>query len=122
MNLIAYGEFQSTTYWGAFNETLPLFCRVVIPPLLLYVACSALVQARKCRAAGAIVYCIAFVLFLPMFTVMGAYGPAHVAMGVGILAWPTFFLLLMSKALLLTARENRHSAGGKGQEKVPGAT
>lgn len=94
MFLLAYGEFQTDTYWGAFGEVLPHFLGWIIPPALSYISCSFVVKHISIRGVGVLAYLLVFAMFAPFMVVMGAYGPAHVAMEMGIWAWPAFFVLI----------------------------
>ena len=107
MVILAYGEFQTNTYWGGFGETFPLFLRWVIPALVLYLACSFGAEHTRYRGAAIVAFFVVFLIFSPAMGVMGAYGPAHVAAGVGFWAWPVFFLTIIFKVALLWSRDVR---------------
>lgn len=101
MHILAYGEFDSSTFWGMFWETLPYVLRMLIPALFCYMACSILAESIRLHLIGVLVYVLVFVLLSPGFFVMGAYGPAHVGMDVGILSWPGFATILVIKVIAL---------------------
>ncbi|MBL9149144.1 MAG: hypothetical protein JNM94_10675 [Phycisphaerae bacterium] len=111
VNLFAYGEFSSTTYWGMLGETLPFFLRWVIPPALLCVVALLISERRHCRWLGPLVFLGVFVMALPTMGVMGAWGPAHVAMGAGFPAWILFAAMTIAKALLVPRPCNAPAPG-----------
>ena len=98
--LLAYGEFRSTDFLGMLAETLPHFLRWTIPPFLLYAISSVVCELPRGRWIGPSIYFLGLLLSLPFMGVMGAWGPAHVAMHAGEPAWLAFLLLLIVKAIL----------------------
>lgn len=110
--MLAYGEFNSTNYWGMLAETLPFLMRWVLEPAFLFMVSSALAERFRPRILGLAVYTLTFFLMAPTLNVMGAWGPAHVAAEIGGWAWPAFWLLLLVKTILLHWRGPAKGLGG----------
>ncbi|MFO0783060.1 MAG: hypothetical protein U0636_05205 [Phycisphaerales bacterium] len=102
--LLAYGQFRSTTLSGMWAEFLPHLARGLIPVLLLYAVASLVTERRHCRFLGAALYFFGAGLLLPTFAVMGAYGPAHMALSVTGRATGVLFICILVKALLTPPR------------------
>jgi ribosomal protein L37E len=98
--LLAYGEFKSTDFWGRLAETLPFFLRWTVPPLVLYLLASAVCELPRGRIFGPLLFLLVWLLGLPHMFVMGAWGPAHVAMKAGEPAWLAFLALIVIKAAM----------------------
>lgn len=102
MLTLAYGEFTSSSYWGMVLETTPFLLRWILPPSCLYVVSSSIARYVRVRLLGVLLYLVVFFLLAPQMFVMGAWGPAHVAMAVGFWAWPAFLLLLIGRVWLMS--------------------
>lgn len=99
MWLLAYGEFDSNTLGGMLGETLPFWLQSVVPALIAYAGCSALVEFKH-PVIALVGYFVAVQVLTPS-GVMGDYGPAHVGVETGWLAWPAFGAALLCKAFVL---------------------
>ncbi|MCA9289405.1 MAG: hypothetical protein KDA05_12505 [Phycisphaerales bacterium] len=99
MWLLAYGEFDSTSFGGMLGETLPFWLRIVFPALIAYAGSSALVEFK--RPVIALVGYFVAVRVLTPSGVMGDYGPAHVGAEAAWWAWPAFGAALLCKAFVL---------------------
>lgn len=114
---LAYGGFDYSSPDGDFGRTLGLLLEVVLLALVCYVPSSVVAELTKGpkRAFGSLVYIGIFVLLIPELGVMGEYGPAHVAMSVGIWAFPSFFVFLIIKIVFLDRRNKTvRSHDGRG--------
>lgn len=101
--LLAYGEFRSFETWDMFWACMPHFLHVVIPAIVLYGVCSGLAERRATRWFAIPAWCIVC-KFLPPIGVMGAFGPAHVALRYSAPAWPLLFGVLVLKVILYARR------------------
>ncbi len=120
MLLLAYGGFQSTTYWGAFNETFPIFMGCLIPPVVFYLGCSLGIEHIRQRSLVVLVFLLFGLIYQGTMGATGSIGPAHVAVGVGVWVCPVFLIVLWVKATLLWAFDlrtrwhlRRHAAKGE---------
>jgi len=110
MFTIAYGEFQSQTYWGALFETLPIFLRWIAWPVALYLLCSVIAELIRYRSVPIAIFVFTFLFIAPALGAMGAYGPAHAAASVGIWAWPIFLLLIICKVIRRSRKHRRNGS------------
>ncbi|MBI1374533.1 MAG: hypothetical protein GC159_17585 [Phycisphaera sp.] len=101
MLVLAYGAFKTNTFPEMFLETLPFFLRIFLIALAVYLPCSFVVGRAKYRYLGVVGYVVAWAVLLPEFSVLGAYGPAHVAVEVGVWTIPLFGVLLVVKTAVL---------------------
>ena len=109
---LAYGGFDFSSPDGDFGRTLGLLLVVVLLALICYVPSSVLAEVLKGpkRALASLVYIGIFLFIVPQLEVRGAYGPAHVAMSVGIWAFPALFVLLIAKILLVDQQQKKDHA------------
>lgn len=109
---LAYGGFNFSSPDGDFGRTVGFLLVVVLLALICYVPSSLLAEVIKGskRGLASLVYIGIFLFIVPQLEVRGEYGPAHVAMSVGIWAFPTFFVLLVAKILLVDRQQKKASA------------
>lgn len=108
--VLGYGEFRTLELFGMFIATLPFILRQLFPALLLYAACTAIVESCRCRTVGVLAFLVTFVFLVLAtdgFMVMGAYGPAHVGMECGFWAWPLLFVVVVTKCGIHTVADMR---------------
>lgn len=101
MLLLAYGQFHATTFGGMLVETLPFFIRMIFPAILCYLAFSVIAERVRLPWIAIGLFIVVFGLMLPTFSVLGAYGPAHVGMDAGFWAWPFLGVVLFGKVVAL---------------------
>jgi len=88
------------TFDGMLAETLPKFLRIVTQALVVYAIATFLIELRIARYLGLIGFVVVMILFgLPNLAVLGAWGPAHVAVNSAAPAWPLFLVLLIVKTV-----------------------
>lgn len=115
MWLLAYGEFDSTTFWEIFFEVLPFLIQLVAPAIGLYIFAILIAASTKHRVMGILVYVVGVALLAPSLWVGGAWGPAHVAFEVGTWAYPAFFVLLVTRTIVMYKRERRSNSDNSGR-------
>ncbi len=101
MITLAYGEFRSLEFWAMLGETLPFFLRLVLLVAVLYGIASVIAECCRWHWIGIPVYVIEICLIAPSLGVMGAWGPAHVALFTGVWAIPIFGIAILAKVVLL---------------------
>lgn len=101
--VLAYGEFRSFEWWDMFWACVPRCIAIMVPALFLYVVCSALVEVRATRWLAIPLWCVVCV-FMPPLGVLGAFGPAHVALRVAAPIWPLLFVVLVAKTIVYRRR------------------
>lgn len=104
LSTLAYGEFQSFDLLDMFLSTLPHTLRLLAVALLIYIPSSAIVQFARWRWLGVVAYVAGVAFIAPTLGVLGAYGPAHVAMDCGLPAFPILGGVLLVKMALLYLR------------------
>jgi len=101
--LLAYGEFRSTTLSGMWAQLLPHLVRDLMPVLILYAVSSFVTERPYCRVLGVALYILGVLLLLPNYAVMGAFGPAHVAVTATMRTIGLLLICIVIKALLTPA-------------------
>ncbi len=104
---LAYGGFDFAHPANDYVDTLWGLFILIMLALTAYVPSSLIAQKLKggLRLLGLLVFGGIFMLISPTLGVMGEFGPAHVAMHVGIWAFPLFFVTLIAKIIILMFKE-----------------
>ncbi len=107
--VLAYGGFDFTSQSSDVIRTLGHFMPIVCLALIAYVPASAAAQfSPRWRVLGLVVFIVIFGAVATKLVVMGEFGPAHVALDIGVWAFPLFALLLLIKTLALILQDRRH--------------